>query len=138
MSTAAIAAYGCILKIGSTAIAEVTKITPPALKLDTADVTSHGSTAGWREFIGTLKDGGEVTIDINYVPTAATHKNSAGGLIYLLSNATVQAFSLLFSDSGATTWTFNALVTGFKANAPVANALTASVTFKVTGQPTLV
>jgi hypothetical protein len=133
----AIAAYGCTLKIGATAIAEVTKIEPPALKLDTVDVTSHGSTAGWREFVGTLKDGGDLTCDINYVPTAATHKNAAGGLIYILANAILTTFSLVFSDSGATTWTFTAYVVGFKASAAVGGALTAAVTFKLSGQPTL-
>jgi predicted secreted protein len=136
--SSAIAAYGCSLKIGATAVAEVTKIEPPALKLDTVDVTSHGSTGGWKEFVGTLKDGGQMVIDINYVPTAATHKNSSGGLIFLLANGTLQAFSLVFSDVGATTWTFSAFVVDFKASAPVDGKLSAVVTFKLSGQPTLV
>lgn len=135
--SAALAAFGTTLKRGAVAIAEVTKVDFPALKLDTVDVTSHASTGGWREFIGTLKDGGEFTADISYVPTSTTHKNAAGGLLNDLSAGTAQTYSIVAPDVGATTWTFSALVTGFKPTAPVDGKLGASVTFKVTGQPTL-
>lgn len=133
----AISAKGTTLKIGSTAVAEVISINGMALKSDTVDVTNHASTGGWKEFIATLKDAGEVSLEISYVPTEATHKNTAGGLIYLLVQGTVQAFSIVWPDTGTTTWTFNGLVTQFSPSAPHDGKLSAAVSIKVSGAPTL-
>lgn len=133
----AIAAKGTQLKIGSTAIAEVLGINGLALKVDTVDVTSHASTGAWKEFIATLKDAGEVSLEISYVPTEATHKNASGGLLYLLTNMTTQTFSIVWPDSGTTTWTFDGIVTQFSPTAPHDGKLGATVAIKVTGQPTL-
>ena len=52
-------------------------------------------------------------------------------------NRTRRNFQLIFSDTGATTWAFAALVTGFKPSAAVEDELLAEVTLQVTGQPTL-
>ena len=132
------AAYGCALKKGGTAYAGVTNISGPGLSLDTVEVTSHDSTAAWEEFVATILRSGEIALDIVYDPADATHKYAAGGLIYDLVQRTAIALTLVFSDGGSTTWSFNAFVTGFTPGAEVADALTASVTLKITGQPTLV
>ena len=134
--TSAIAGFGIQLKIGTVAIAELQDVSGPSLSLETIEVTSHSSVEGWKEYIAGLLDAGEISFDINYVPTNATHKNAAGGLIYILAQRAVQAFSLVFPDT--TTWTFNAFVTAFEPSAPVADKLSASVTLKLTGKPTLV
>lgn len=141
--TSGISAFGTLLKIGDgggtevfTTIAEVRDISGPSLKLDTEEVTSHSSTAGWREYIGTLLDAGEVTFDINFIPTAATHSQTSG-LIKDLKNKTLRNFQLVFPNVGATTWAFAAYVTGFEPAEPVEGVLAASVTLKISGQPTL-
>lgn len=131
------AAYGTLLKINGTTVAGVTNISGPNLTLETIDVTNHSSTSGWREFVAGLKDGGEVTFDIVYDPAGATHMNASGGLLYELDQGTSESFSLTFPDSGATVWSFTAFVTSFEPGAPVADGLTASVTLKITGAPTL-
>ena len=138
-----ISAFGTLLKIGDggdpetfTAIAEVSSISGPGLSLDTIDVTHHSSTAGWREFVGGLLDAGEVSFDINYLPTDATHDASTG-LIKDMTDRTVRNFQLVFPDASNTTWSFSALVTGFEPSEPVDDKLAASVTLKLTGQPTL-
>jgi predicted secreted protein len=56
-----------------TTIANVTNIGGPARSRETIDVTTHGSPDAWMEFIGGLKNGGEVSLDINYDPAEATH-----------------------------------------------------------------
>jgi hypothetical protein len=134
--SAAISAKGTTLKIGSTAIVEVLKITGPGLKVDTQDVTSHASTAAWKEFVPTLKEAGEVGFDINYVPSEATHKNASGGLVYLLANMSSQTFNLVFPDT--TTWTFTGFVVAFTVDAAHDGILKATCSIKITGQPTLV
>ena len=131
-------AYGTALKKGGVEYANVTNISGPGLSLDTEDVTSHDQATPWEEIVGTILRSGEVTLDLIYDPANATHKYAAGGLLYDLVQRTAIALTLVFSDTAATTWTFNALVTGFEPTAPVEGALTASVTLKLTGAPTLV
>ena len=132
------AAYGTALKKGGVEYANVKSISGPSLKLDTVDVTSHDQTTAWEEVIGTILRSGEVTMELVYDPANATHKYAAGGLLYDLAARTAIEFTLVFSDVATTTWTFSAFVTGFEPSAPVDGALTATVTFKLTGAPTLV
>ena len=141
--TNAISSFGTLLKIGDggatetfTTIAEVQDISGPSFSLDTAEVTSHSSAGGWKEYIGTLVDGGEVSFDINFLPTETTHGYSAG-LLKDLVNKTVRNFQLVFPDASSTTWQFAALVTKFETSEPYGDKLSASVTLKLTGQPTL-
>jgi len=143
MGSNAIAAKGTLLKIGDgadpevfTTIAEVMNISGPSLSMDAIDVTNQSSVNGWKESIGGLLDGGEITFDINYLPTDATH-NATAGLINDMQNRTLRNFQLVFPDASSTTWSFSALITGFEPSADVSDKLTASVTLKISGQPTL-
>jgi len=142
MTTGALAGYGALLKIGDgggsevfTTIAEVRDIEGPELEAEAKEVTSHDS-GGWREYISTLLSGGEVSFDLNFIPTNATQSASTG-LIRDMVNRTRRNFRLVFPDAGSTTWTFAALVTGFKPSAAVEDELLAEVTLQITGQPTL-
>ncbi len=141
--TNALSSFATLLKIGDgggpenfTTIAEVLDISGPGLAMRTAEATNHSSPAGWAEFIGTILEGGEVTFDINFIPTNATHSYSAG-LLQDFANKTARNFQLVFPDTGATTWAFTALVTQFPIDGPVEGILRANVTLMVTGQPTL-
>lgn len=133
------AAYGARLLKGAVAYAQVTNIAGPGLSLDTEDVTSHDSTGAWEEVVGTILRSGEITMDIVYDPVGATHKNAGDGLLAdLIARTLIATFHLEFSDVGNTTWDFSAFVTGFEPSLPVDGALTATVKFKLSGQPTLV
>jgi len=139
--TNAIGSHGTMLKIGDggspetfATIAEVLDINGPNMTADTEEVTSQSST--WKEYIATVLDAGEVTFDLNFVPTDATHSYSAG-LLKDFTSRTLRNFQLVFPDSGSTTWTFAAYVTAFQPSAPVNGKLGASVTLKISGQPTL-
>jgi len=142
----ALFAQGTLLKItaalgdvsGATTIFQVNDIKGPKVSQKLLDVTNQSSTEGWMEHIGGLLDGGTVTFDVNYEPLESTHKNSSGGLLYLLANRTIQSFALIFSDTAATTWHFNGLVTGFDVAAPVKGELKAAISIQITGKPTLV
>jgi predicted secreted protein len=141
--TEAISAFGTLLKIGDggspenfTTIAEVKDISLPHFARDMIDVTTHSSTEGWREFMAGLKSGGEVTFEINFLPTDATHSYAAG-LLHDLEGGTLRNFKVVLTDAGNTTWTFAAIVSDFTPKAPVAGALTAAVTLKLSGKPTL-
>jgi predicted secreted protein len=135
---AGIDGFGTQLKRGDggspetfTAIADPTGISGPGLSRNTIDVTSHGSPDQWMEFLGGLKDGGEVSVDINYDP--ANHDT----LVDDFDDAAPRNYQLVFPDDDSTTWSFGAIITGFEPDAPYDDKLSASLTFKVSGKPTL-
>jgi predicted secreted protein len=121
--------------VAPTAIAQVQNIGGPGLAADTEDVTTHDSTGGFEEMVVTILRTGEVTLDIEYDPNAATHA-ATSGLLAKLKDKTFAQYQLVWP--GPYTWTFNAWATGFEPGAPFDGALTAAVTLKVTGAPTLV
>ncbi len=143
MPTIAISSFATLLKLGDgatptesfTTIAEVKDIKGPKLSLGTEEVTAHDG-SGWEESIATILKAGDVSFEINFVPTNTTHSYSAG-LIKDMVNKTKRNFKLVFPNTGATTWQFAAWVTGFEPSEPVEGTLAASVTLKITGQPTL-
>lgn len=121
--------------VADVAIAYVSNISGPSLALDTEDVTTHDSTDGWEESIGTILRSGEVTLDIVYDPAANTHKNSAGGALYRLAQKQYTWFNLTFFTTY--NWSFSGYITGFEPSAPHDGALTASLKLKITGLPVL-
>jgi hypothetical protein len=145
VTTLAVTNYGVQLKRSNmaatpvfAAIAEVVNIDPPGLENVVAEATPHVAGGGYREFIATgLKDLGEFTIDINYVPTDGDHDVATGLLGDVISGETLN-WQLLFPDT--TVWAFAAIVKMFKpegAEAKSPDTLKAKVTFRTTGTPTL-
>jgi len=116
-------------------VAGVRDIDGPGLSTDTVEVSSRSSANRWREFIAGMRDGGEVSFDIVYDPAETTHKNAATGLLALQVSGAATQFRL--GLPATVNWDFSAICTKFQPTAPLEDALTASVTLKVTGQPTL-
>ena len=120
-------------------VAQVTNISGPGLGADVIDVTTHDSTSAFEESVVGVLRSGEVTLDIVYDPADDTQDGTdTEGLVYRFKNRVHTAFSLVFSDSGTSTWSFDGDITGFEPGAPVDGALTASVTVKPTGALILV
>ncbi|MFH8369198.1 phage tail tube protein [Streptomyces sp. NPDC018031] len=113
-----------------TAIANVTSITPPALARETLDMTTHGSPDQYREYIGGIKDGGEVSIDINYDPRLHDP------LVADLDDDEPRDYRVVWPGTLGS-WEFSAVMTGFEPDAPHDDKLSASVTFQVSGKPVL-
>lgn len=123
---------------GGTAYAQIVSLTGPGLSADTIDVTTHASTNAWEEVVVGILRSGDMSMDIVYDPVNATHKNAANGLLADFLARASTTFTIVFPDSGTTEWTFSAFVTGFEPSMPHDDALTAAVTFKLTGDITLV
>ena len=119
---------------GYTTIAAVRDIDGPSLTTDSVEVTSRDSTNRYREILAGMQDGGEVTFDIVYDPADATH-NATAGLVFLQKNGTSKTYQVAFP--GSINWTFTAIVTKFQVKAPLEDSLTADVTLKISGEPTL-
>jgi predicted secreted protein len=134
--------FGTLIKRGDgggpetfTTIAAVKSISGPSMKLDTIDITTLDST-GYRQFIATMKTGGQVQLDMLFLPADATQSYSAG-VILDFHNRTLRNFKIVFSDGAATTWTFPAYVTDVAPDASVDAALGLKVTLQISGAPTL-
>jgi predicted secreted protein len=129
-------AFGTLLKRGNgagteifTTIADVTSLTPPGISRETLDVTSHSSVGGWQEFAGGLKDPGECSADVNYQPL------NHDALVADFEDTAPRNYQIVFPDG--TTWKFGAILTGFEPDAPYDDKLAATLTWKVTGKPTI-
>lgn len=138
MATSAVSSHGTLLKIGDgggsevfTTIAEVKDISGPALSWETEDVTNHDSSK-WREHIVTIKEGGEVTFEINYY--SATTQDS---LRTDMLAGTKRNFQVVFPTSPAETHAFAAYITGIEYDAPVEGVLSQSITLTITGAVTV-
>lgn len=124
-------AVGTKLQIGAASIAELSEIGGLDLSADTIDTTALDSVGGYRQFIGGFKDGGEVSISGFFNPS-----DPGQAAIYTaFQNGTVDSYVILFPFGAS--WSFNAVVTGFKTNAALEDAVGFEGTIKVSGQPTL-
>jgi len=111
-------------------IANVTNLSGPEIERETYDVTAHDSADGWREFIGGLKDGGEVSIEVNFDPR--DHQT----LLADLDDTEARDYKITFPGAIGS-WAFKAFMTGISAEAPVDDKMSGEMTFKVTGKPVL-
>ena len=141
MTTSAMNAHGTLLKLGDgggsevfTTIAEVLDISGPGLARGVLDATSHSS-GGWKEKIAGIKDGGQVSFDINWVPNNATHGSSTG-LISFFEADVARNFKLVENTAPPLTWSFSALVVNFNSAKPVDGVRKGSITLEITGSVT--
>jgi len=142
MPTQATSGFGTLLKRGSggapetfATISEVKNITALNLTIETLDATSHSSAGGYREWLPSFKDAGQVTAEMNFVPSDP-NQNPTTGLISDFDNRTLRNFEIEFPDIAGTTVSFAAYVTGFQINAPIDGILSANLTLRITGAPT--
>lgn len=117
-----------------TTIAKVTSISGPARKRETIDVTTHDSPDGWMEFIGSLKDGGEIGLEINYDPTDTTHDLDDDFDDVDPRNYRIV---LLPDTADEMTWAFAGILTELSDEFPYDDKMSRSMTVKVTGKPVL-
>jgi len=123
-------AFGTAITWAGHDIGYATNINGPNIKVDTIDASSHDSADTYREYIAGLRDGGEVSLDVRFIPGDTT------GQKYFISDlheGTERQVVITLPDSS--TWTFNALATGFSPSDPHDAALGATLTMKVTGKP---
>lgn len=131
-ASAAVAGFGATFAYESatdvfTSLAEVISVTPPSINVETIDVTHMGSDDGFREFIASLKDGGECVVNMNYVEASAT-------LLQTLVLAGLETFKITLP--GTSTITFDGVPTAFAFDDVVIDdKIAMSLTIKVSGKP---
>jgi hypothetical protein len=119
-----------------TTIAQVMDIDGPTISVDTEETTNQSSPGGYEEVIPTIKRSGEVTFDVLFDPSDATH-DATTGMIFVLNGRLKRSFREVFPTTPSKRWNFTGYITNIGTAAPVAGLLRAPITIKVTGQPTL-
>lgn len=138
--------HGTLFKSGDgsspetfTTLAYVTNVGGPSIARDSIDASHTQSPNQWREFIAGMKDAGEVSIDLDFVTDGNSPSTSNSAVLMAeFSNdgsAATKNRQIVFPNGAI--WSFSAFLTAFEPAAPVADKVTASATFKITGQPTL-
>lgn len=116
-----------------TPIAEITAIDGPNITKETIDVTSLDSTAGFREFIGSFIDGGEVSLEMNF---NREHYDDFKTDIESSDLVNYQIDMTGSADPEDTVFDFAALVTALGLGITTDDKVTAPVTLKISGPVT--
>lgn len=133
MGASGISSKGTVLAVSGTNIALVYSVGGPSISKDAPETTDLSDS--WRTFSpSAVRDGGEITLGVRFLPTNSTQAVTTG-LLYHLSNEVTPSCTITWPDG--TAYSFSAIVTGFDVSADLDSALDASVTMKVTGTPTL-
>ena len=132
--------FGTLLKRGNgadpevfTTIAEITGFSGPEPSLETIDATHMESIDGFREYLPSLKDSGEISFDFNFLPGNTNQR----ALYTDMVDAVRRTFQIVWSNSPATTYEFQAYVTSLSFNAQIDDKLSGSGTLQVTGPITI-
>lgn len=134
MTTAAMIGLGIKLEMADLVtpntfveITEVFNLKPPSEKDDTVEATHYQSPDRRREYIPGLTDSGECSFDMNYVPGSDTD-------VAMIAAKGVEKRLRLTFPNGVTI-VFHGVRQGYEKNAPLDDRMTATVTFRVTGEP---
>jgi predicted secreted protein len=129
-------ALGTTISKGTTPelIGGLTSIGGIEITSDTMDITTLDSTGGYREFMGTFKDAGEVPIEGYF-------NHTADGQIAMqdsMDAGTAEDYTITFPTTPVTTWKFKGVVTSFKVgDAELDGAIAFGSTIKISGKPVL-
>ncbi|MBD3405118.1 MAG: hypothetical protein GF411_03160 [Candidatus Lokiarchaeota archaeon] len=113
------------------AVAEVKSISGPSPSREQIDVTNLDSTGGWREFIPSFRDGGEVTLSMNFSRT--DFENMSDNFNSNVQSEYLVGCKIVLSDTNATEIVFDAFIMSYSINIDTGDAVTSDVTLKVSG-----
>jgi len=110
-------------------VAQMRDIPFPEVSRDIIDGTHMESPDGYREFVPGLADGGELSLEMLF-------KSGGTGYTTLLADFHSAAPGYYkITLVGGDTFEFSGFVKGLSGTAPLADAMTATVTIKITGKP---
>jgi len=112
-------------------MAEVNSITGPNKTRATIDVTSLDSSGGYREFITSFRDPGELTLNMNFTLDTYDDMNAD------FESDSANDYQIILPDVNNTTFELSGLVTSLGVAIPLDDKVSSDVTIKITGQVTL-
>lgn len=104
-----------------------TEVSVYGIAVDSVDATHEESDGKWREFIPGLKDGGEASATLHYIPGGATEAE-----VYASLGTTEHLRAV--HPSGAHI-DYRAFITGAEPDTPIDDKMTFALTWKLTGAP---
>ena len=117
-------------------LAEITDISGPDFTKEEIETTALDTTGGFKTYIGGLKDGGNLTLEMNF--TRAAFKRLFD-IFKLDGDAGVYWFAVKFNDTATlidkSTFWFKASVTQLPVRASAGDRVTASGTLRTSGEP---
>ncbi len=111
-------------------IGQIKNISGPSARRDTLDTTTLDVEGGYRTFIGGLRDGGEMTLTMNFTRT---------GFDLMLDDFEsdeLRNYEIVLPDDDVTTAEFEGLVTGIPLTIPE-GIVTMDITIKISGPVTI-
>jgi len=111
------------------AVAEVKSISGPTMTREMIDVTSLDSTGGYREFIPSFRDGGTITLSMNFTYVGYTLLKQD------FQSDTLINYEIYLSDG--TSIEFSGYVQDLPINVTFDDAVTSEITIKVSGMVTI-
>jgi predicted secreted protein len=137
------AGFGAVVNFGTTTgtttsgiLANVTNIGGLDGETETIDVTSHDSGSAYREKVASFIDAGQVTLDINFDPNAATHRATSGGILWLRDQRIICPWVVTFPGTPVHKVAFMGFVKSAGFEAPFDDKLSMSVTIETSGSAT--
>lgn len=109
-------------------IAEITAINGPGMTRDIIDVTSLSSVGGYREFIASFRNGGTVSLNMNF--TRATYDKMKADFESDLQ----QFYRFLLPDISSTACSFYGCVTELPLSIPADDKITSDITIQISGE----
>jgi predicted secreted protein len=131
-ASAAVSSMGATFKWETNAVAEVTSISGPSSKVDTLDVTHYGSANNYREFIATFIDGGEITVECNWI-----FNDTLGQVAMNTAFAGRTIGTALITLPDTTTLSAEAYIIGRNFTMPMDGKLGITFTLKISGAVTI-
>lgn len=110
-----------------TNIAEINSVDGPNKSRGTIDVTSLDSDEGYREFITSFRDAGEVTLGMNFTFAGYELMNDD------FESDSSREFKITLPNTEGTEFEFDGYVTALGMAVPFDDKVTATVTIKITG-----
>ncbi len=113
------------------AVGNINSISGPTASRETVDVTTLDSAGGYREFIGSLRDGGDVSLSMNFIMETYTLMKSD------FESDVRQQYQIVLPDASHTTLEFEGLVTELPVDIPLDDKITCDLTIKISGETEL-
>jgi len=125
-----------------TNIAKIRDMSGPSISRNEIEIADRSMTTYYNEYIGGRVDPGAISFGLTWDPIAdTTHAQTAGtGLLsdFETEQCTLATWQWQLDGCGGTaTFTFDGFVSGFDVDDPMDDVLTAELTIKISGKPTL-
>lgn len=120
--------FGVAVTVATNAVGELTDASISGGDVSFIDITNHGSSGGYREFVSGLKDGGTLELAGNY-------DVSDTGQAYIANNEGAEA-AVVVTFADTSTASFSTIIGAYDVTNPLDDKISFSASLKITGEIT--